>query len=190
MRGSPCPTARCGLPMSRNGRRHEHRRAARHRDAATPITLDGDIEVGAVDLPARSPRRSEYRSDAGAARAQARTAIAVALAGRTVRAGLADRLSGQSRGQVGARHADAEACRRAMSGACCTSAIRNSHCRRSTASLAGGRIAGDLTFLRRAEGLTARSRIKLAGANAAELLPGDGCLAAGLRSMSRPRAPA
>jgi hypothetical protein len=43
-------------------------------------------------------------------------------------------------------------------------------------SLAGGRIAGELVFLRDGEGLIARNRMRLAGANAAELLPGDGSL--------------
>jgi len=47
-------------------------------------------------------------------------------------------------------------------------------------SIGGGRVAADLTFLRRAEGLTARGRVHLAGANAAELLPGDGALSGGL----------
>jgi large subunit ribosomal protein L24 len=43
-------------------------------------------------------------------------------------------------------------------------------------SIAGGRVAADLTFLRRADGLTARGRMRLTGANAAELLPGEGAL--------------
>ena len=43
-------------------------------------------------------------------------------------------------------------------------------------SVAGGRLAGELVFLRDGEGLIARSRIGLTGANAAELLPGDGVL--------------
>jgi large subunit ribosomal protein L24 len=40
--------------------------------------------------------------------------------------------------------------------------------------VAGGRIAGELILLREAAGLIARTRIRLAGANAAELLPGNG----------------
>jgi large subunit ribosomal protein L24 len=43
-------------------------------------------------------------------------------------------------------------------------------------SIAGGRVAADLTFLRRAEGLAARGRLRLTGANAGELLPGEGSL--------------
>jgi large subunit ribosomal protein L24 len=42
--------------------------------------------------------------------------------------------------------------------------------------IAGGRLAAELTFLRRADGLTARTRLRLVGVNAAELLPGDGSL--------------
>ena len=42
------------------------------------------------------------------------------------------------------------------------------------ANLAGGRIAGDLVFLRGPEGLAARGRLKVANANATELLPGGG----------------
>jgi hypothetical protein len=48
-------------------------------------------------------------------------------------------------------------------------------------SLAGGRITGDLIFLRESEGLIARTRFELVGANAAELLPGDGTISGRLR---------
>jgi uncharacterized protein involved in outer membrane biogenesis len=44
------------------------------------------------------------------------------------------------------------------------------------ASLAGGRIAGELILLRDAAGLVARTQLKLIDADAAELLPGDGAL--------------
>lgn len=40
--------------------------------------------------------------------------------------------------------------------------------------LAGGRVAGDLIFLHQNDGMIARSHITVTGANAAELLPGDG----------------
>jgi len=43
-------------------------------------------------------------------------------------------------------------------------------------TLAGGRMTGELVFLRDGEGLIARSRISLTAANAAELLPGEGVL--------------
>ena len=42
------------------------------------------------------------------------------------------------------------------------------------ASVASGRLAGELVLLREDTGLVARSRIKLTDADAAELLPGDG----------------
>jgi large subunit ribosomal protein L24 len=43
-------------------------------------------------------------------------------------------------------------------------------------TLAGGRMTGELVFLRDGEGLIARSRLWLTAANAAELLPGEGVL--------------
>jgi AsmA family/AsmA-like C-terminal region len=43
-------------------------------------------------------------------------------------------------------------------------------------NVAGGRLVGELVFLRDGEGLIARSRLAISGANAAELLPGDGVL--------------
>ncbi len=44
------------------------------------------------------------------------------------------------------------------------------------ANLAGGRMAGELVFLRDGEGLIARSRIGLTDVNAAEIFPGEGAL--------------
>jgi large subunit ribosomal protein L24 len=43
-------------------------------------------------------------------------------------------------------------------------------------TLAGGRMTGELVFLRDGEGLIARNRIWLTAANAAELLPGEGVI--------------
>ncbi|MFL6798224.1 MAG: AsmA family protein [Xanthobacteraceae bacterium] len=43
-------------------------------------------------------------------------------------------------------------------------------------SLAGGQIGGELRFWRRDEALTARARVSLRGVNAAELLPGEGAV--------------
>src|SRR5262249_50699860 len=43
-------------------------------------------------------------------------------------------------------------------------------------NVAGGRLVGELVFLRDGEGLIARTRLAISGANAAELLPGDGVL--------------
>src|SRR5262249_59587733 len=47
-------------------------------------------------------------------------------------------------------------------------------------AIGGGRVAADLPVLRRPGGRAARGRVHLAGANAAELLPGDGALSGGL----------
>jgi uncharacterized protein involved in outer membrane biogenesis len=44
------------------------------------------------------------------------------------------------------------------------------------AEVAGGRLAGELTVQRRAEGVNARGHLRFAGAKATELLPGDGWL--------------
>jgi uncharacterized protein involved in outer membrane biogenesis len=43
-------------------------------------------------------------------------------------------------------------------------------------SMAGGRLGGELVFLRHGDGLIARSRVRLTDANAAEMLPGDGLI--------------
>jgi large subunit ribosomal protein L24 len=48
-------------------------------------------------------------------------------------------------------------------------------------SVAGGRITGELVFLRERDGLIARTRFGLVGASAAELLPGDGTISGRLR---------
>jgi large subunit ribosomal protein L24 len=45
------------------------------------------------------------------------------------------------------------------------------------ANLAGGRLLGELVFLRERGALVARTRVNLVGGNAAELLPGDGAVA-------------
>jgi hypothetical protein len=44
------------------------------------------------------------------------------------------------------------------------------------ATVAGGELAGELIFLRERAGVVARTRFNLVGANAAELLPGDGAV--------------
>jgi uncharacterized protein involved in outer membrane biogenesis len=51
----------------------------------------------------------------------------------------------------------------------------------SEATLAGGRLSGELILLREPDGLIARSRLRLTGANAAELLPGEGAISGLLR---------
>jgi large subunit ribosomal protein L24 len=48
-------------------------------------------------------------------------------------------------------------------------------------SLAGGHVAGEVVLLRDGEGLTARTRVEVSGASAADLLPGDGAVSGRLR---------
>jgi uncharacterized protein involved in outer membrane biogenesis len=48
-------------------------------------------------------------------------------------------------------------------------------------SLAGGRLTGELIFLRDRQGLIARTQLALAGASASELLPGNGAISGRLR---------
>jgi len=49
-------------------------------------------------------------------------------------------------------------------------------------TVAGGRLAGELIFQRERGGVLARTRFSLDGANAAELLPGDGAISGRLRA--------
>ncbi len=150
----------------------------------TPITLDGDIELGAVDLPAAigvalgMPVQSASTSTGTSASANANaSASAFAalwpaepfeeawrplsghVAVKSGRVALTPKLAARNvRGVV--HFGDAQLALQVID-----------------ADMAGGRMAGELIFLRNNEGLLARSRIKLAGAEAAELLPGDGSLA-------------
>ena len=141
-----------------------------------PVTIDGDLDLGAVDLP---------------------VAIAVALglsapsAGASVGAGAAaigsapgpwpaepfeqglPRLSGQvavksARLKLTPKLAarDVRALVRFGESELALQAVEG--------GIAGGRLGAELTLARRPEGLTARASVQLAGVNAAELLPGDG----------------
>jgi uncharacterized protein involved in outer membrane biogenesis len=147
-----------------------------------PITVDGDIELGSVDLPAAvalaigvpaQGTASGAASGAGAATSASGTALGpwpaepfeqglAALSGqiavKSARVALTPKLAARDvRGVV--RFGESELALEGIDG-----------------SIAGGRVAADLTFLRRAEGLAARGRLRLTGANAAELLPGEGSL--------------
>jgi large subunit ribosomal protein L24 len=151
-----------------------------------PITLDGDVEIGAVELPiavavalgiptpnlvtgsttfASATRGANIRTNANAnslwpsepfeeGLRGLRGQVAVKLALVTLTPKLAAR---DVRGVL--QFSDSELALQAIEG-----------------EVAGGRLSGELAFMRRAEGLTARSSVKLAGASAAELLPGDGLL--------------
>src|SRR5262249_3251691 len=145
-----------------------------------PITVDGDIELGAVDLPAAIALAIGIPAQGGAAGAasgasgrasgpwraepfeQGLLALRGQIAVKSARVALTPKLAARDvRGVV--RFGESELALEGIDG-----------------SIGGGRVAADLTFLRRAEGLTARGRVHLAGANAAELLPGDGALSGGL----------
>ena len=143
-----------------------------------PITVDGDIELGAVDLPAAIALAigipgQGAGADAGAATGasasasgpwpaepfeQGLTALSGQIAVKSARVALTPKLAARDVRSV-LRFGESDLALEAIDG-----------------SIAGGRVAADLTFLRRADGLTARGRMRLTGANAAELLPGEGAL--------------
>ena len=141
-----------------------------------PITVDGDIELGAVDLPAAIalaigiPGQGAGAGAATGASASASgpwpaepfeqglTALSGQIAVKSARVALTPKLAARDVRSV-LRFGESELALEAIDG-----------------SIAGGRVAADLTLLRRADGLTARGRMRLTGANAAELLPGEGAL--------------
>ena len=140
-----------------------------------PIAVDGDLEVGAVDLPAAialaigAPAQSVASvgtgtGNGGGASApwpsepfdQGMVRLKGQVAVKAARVALTPKLAARDVRSV-LQFGESEVALQAIEG-----------------SIAGGRLGGELTFLRRAEGLTARGRMRLADANAAELLPGDG----------------
>lgn len=147
-----------------------------------PITLDGDIEIGAVDMtvaiaaglgiPPQSVITGSVASAAPSANVggsaggfwpaepfeQGLRGLRGQVALRSARVVLTPKLAARDvRGVL--QFGDSELALQAIEG-----------------EVAGGRLSGELSFLRRAEGVTARSRVQVAGANAGELLPGDGSL--------------
>jgi uncharacterized protein involved in outer membrane biogenesis len=143
-----------------------------------PITVDGDIELGALDLPAAIALAIGIPAQgAGAATGASGSAPGLwpaepfeqglktlrgQIAVKSARVALTPKLAARDVRAV-VRFGESELALEGIDG-----------------SIAGGRVAADLTFLRRADGLTARGRVRLAGANAAELLPGEGALSGGL----------
>jgi uncharacterized protein involved in outer membrane biogenesis len=135
-----------------------------------PIAIDGDLELGTLDLPAAiavaigMPAQGAASATTGASTnasgpwpaepfEQALPALSGQVAVKASRLALTPKLAAQDvRGVL--RFADSELALQGMEG-----------------RLAGGQAAADLTFLRRADGLTARTQLRLVGANAAELLP-------------------
>jgi large subunit ribosomal protein L24 len=140
-----------------------------------PIAVDGDLEIGAVDLPAAiavaigAPAQSVASVGTGTGNGggasgpwpsepfdQGMVRLKGQIAVKAARVALTPKLAARDVRSV-LQFGDAEVALQAIEG-----------------SIAGGRLGGELTFLRRAEGLTARGRVRVADANAAELLPGDG----------------
>src|SRR5262249_13336230 len=139
-----------------------------------PITVDGDIELSSLDLPAAVALAIGIPAQAAGAGTsvsgnafgpwpaepfeQRLTALSGQIAVKSARVALTPTLAPRDvQGVV--RFGQSELALEGIDG-----------------SIAGGRAAADLTFLRRAEGLAARGRLRLTGVNAAELLPGDGSL--------------
>jgi uncharacterized protein involved in outer membrane biogenesis len=141
-----------------------------------PMAIDGDIELGALDLPAvlamaiGTPAQGVEASAVAGAGANASAPwpadpferalppLAGEVAVKAARLALTPKLAARDvRGVV--HFGDSELALQGIEG-----------------SIAGGRLAAELTFQRRADGLTARTRLRIVGANAAELLPGDGSL--------------
>jgi len=139
-----------------------------------PITIDGELEVGALDLPAAigaaigMPAQGESTVASGASNASALwpaepfeqplPSLSGQVAVKAARVALTPKLS--ARDVRGAVHfGQAQLALQDIDG-----------------SIAGGRVSAELTLLRRADGLSARARMRLVGADAAELLPGDGSL--------------
>src|SRR5229473_2257146 len=135
-----------------------------------PVTVDGDLELGSVDLPA---------------------AIATALGMPAQKTGSGpvepwpadpfDKAARPIKGQITFKSARVAVTPK-LAATELRGVVRFGEPRLSLqvieGSLAGGRVAGELIFLPpgEGEGLLARGRVRLAGVNAEELLPGDGSI--------------
>ena len=135
-----------------------------------PMTIDGDLELGALDLPAAIAVAIGMPAQGADASANASapwpaepfepafSGFTGQVAIKSARLALTPKLAARDvRGVL--RFGESELALQEMEG-----------------SIAGGRAAVDLTFLRRADGLSARTHVHLVGANAVELLPGEGAL--------------
>jgi large subunit ribosomal protein L24 len=142
------------------------------------MTLDGDIEVGTLDLPTAIAVAIGIPTQASAANGSTGAGtlgkalgfwavepfergllrVGGQLAVKAARVPLTPKLAARDvRGVL--RIGESQLALQVMGG-----------------SLAGGRMGGELIFLRHGEGLIARSRIRLTDADAAEMLPGEGML--------------
>ena len=140
-----------------------------------PVSIDGDIEVGALDLPAAigaaigMPAQGERAAASGASAnasalwpaepfEQPLPSLNGQVAVKAARVALTPKLAARDvRGTV--QFGQGQLSLQDIEG-----------------GIAGGRVSAELTLLRRADGIGARTRVRLVGANAAELLPGDGSL--------------
>jgi large subunit ribosomal protein L24 len=129
-----------------------------------PMRIDGDIELAAIELPAAL---------AAAIGTPVQQTNAAPWSGEPFEPHLASGLSGQVKIKSARVMLTPKLAARDVRGVLKLDGPELALADIDGA-LAGGRIAGGLTFLRRAEGLTARAQLKLAGANLVELLPGDG----------------
>ncbi|HZD61304.1 MAG TPA: AsmA family protein [Xanthobacteraceae bacterium] len=143
-----------------------------------PMTLDGDIELGSLDLPAAIAVAIGIPTQAGGAN----TSTGAGALGKALGLWPAEpfergllRLGGQLSVKAAQVPLTAKLAARDVKGVL---RIGESQLALQVidASMAGGRMAGELVFLRHGDGLIARSRIRLTDANAAEMFPGDGLI--------------
>jgi uncharacterized protein involved in outer membrane biogenesis len=140
-----------------------------------PMTIEGEIDLAAVDLPGAVATAVGVPVRATAAGAdpvmlwptepfeQMLGPLSGQVVVRSARVTLTPKLEARDfKGVV--RFGDSQIALQATEG-----------------SIAGGHITGELIFLRQREGLIARTRFGLVGASAAELLPGDGAISGLLR---------
>src|SRR5436309_8844930 len=140
-----------------------------------PVSIDGDIELGALDLPVAigaaigMPAQGERAVASGASAnasalwpaepfEQPLPSLKGHVAVKAARVALTPKLDARDvRGTV--QFGQGQLSLQDIEG-----------------GIAGGRVGAELTLRRRADGIGARTRVRLVGANAAELLPGDGSL--------------
>jgi large subunit ribosomal protein L24 len=143
-----------------------------------PMTLDGDIELGTLDLPAAiAVAIGIPTQSAGANVSTGAGALGKALGlwpAEPFERGLL-RLGGQLSVKAAQVPLTAKLAARDVRGVL---RIGESQLALQVidGSMAGGRMGGELVFLRHGDGLIARSRIRLTDANAAEMFPGDGLI--------------
>ena len=143
-----------------------------------PMTLDGDIELGTLDLPAAiAVAIGIPMQSAGANVSTGAGALGRALGlwpAEPFERGLL-RLGGQLSVKAAQVPLTAKLAARDV-----RAVLRIGESQLALqvidGSMAGGRMGGELVFLRHGDGLIARSRIRLTDANAAEMFPGDGLI--------------